>query len=325
MTARNCEDCGKLFSSRQSLFGHKKICKKRVIITEPIEHNYPQIEYDYPEQQSTIDESEQEPAFNPIAPPSINVPYFNQANEKKPIFTSPNNRFSPKPIDLTFNNNNSNINTNDDFDSCEHLQQQIEQLLLNDDLENAELTGKLVLEDRKLYELFVNERLPVLINRQEQLFHRRKELEREMAITPNQIEFIETELSNAVTIRDLDKLVKFHRFTSEYLLYEMKFNDRFVKEIHALKIMKDNVESFRNLNIKRDFIQSPLQIKKVNEMLQTNEKKIHRQLILQGGSIILVVLIAFLVMLSFSWIQLIEMIAISLFVFLFLKYKNEFV
>jgi DNA-binding Xre family transcriptional regulator len=266
--------CGKLFTHRQSLYRHKRTCgRKNIIITEPAEpeHNLPQIEYYQTEPDHNSDESAEFRGDDA----SDEVPYYNKpSEEKKPFFNSKVEEKDKEHSPRRFPNNYIDLSKETyNFDTCDHLRKQIEQLLLTNDMENAELAGKLVLEDRKLYENYVNNKLNSLLAERETVFCRRKELEREMGITPMQYEQINYEVNNITSMNDLERLCKFHKYYFEHLLYEMRFNEKFVKTIPALKIMKENVENFKNLNVKRDFVKTGLDPVKVNEMIYHTETK----------------------------------------------------
>lgn len=335
-----CE-CGKLFNHRQSLFRHKKSCTtsqtKNTIVSEPANNNYPQIEYiveqngvqiedipinthkrnDHQNNGNDDDEGDIDPPFNPT-PPNSNF-YYNQPSTKPPLFSSPNiksnnNNYQNGSTSKLFNK--STVDLTGQYETCEHLQLQIEQLLLNNDVETAEIAGKLVLEDRKLYESYVNAKLSEVSSRKEEAYIRRKELERELGITPQQIENIERELNEIRSLSELNKLVKLKRFTFEYLYYEMKYNERFVKEIPALQIMKHNVENFKNLHIKKDIMNSQLDESKINELLKSSHKKatekIIKHVILAVVGILLCILLLIMLFTLFSFTQILVLLLLLL-------------
>jgi hypothetical protein len=222
-------------------------------------------------------------------------------------------------------NNNSN---DQDFTTCEHLQQAIEQLLFNRNLEEARQIGKLVVKNPQLYQNYLNKNLTSSKFARDEKLQRRTALAVEMKINGPEVVVMEAEFRKVNNLTELEHLINLKKYNSEHLLYEMRYNEQFSKAIPAMEIMQEWVTEIANFDITHNF-DTGLNPSDIKEMLATSEKKavkkIHKKIIVIVAVVVFVVIFCCVFLVFYSWVDLVMLITlIGSAVFIF-KHKDAIV
>jgi uncharacterized membrane protein len=299
-STRACEYCGNQFACRQSLHKHKKSCRSRLsgVVNEPNEYPVmttqnsnvsPVVPNNY---QLTLQLPEHtQPAVDVISDissdGSVDEPYQKPNSFSKPSNTEYRYSFPAKTV--TPNSSSPPPNTHssrakyeppafsNEFATCEKLHNQIMKFLEKEESHSANTAGKLVLEDRRMYESYVNHHMHRIQKAQEHALVKKNESEREHGITPSQMLDIQDAVNSMPDRQALQKLYSFYKYAVEYVSYDAMYNEKFNKFIPALKIMKENVDNFKHLTLQHDIMQEKMSPMRVYEVQENTKEKLQKQ------------------------------------------------
>jgi hypothetical protein len=333
--------CGKIYTQRSNLSRHKAKCSKSIEANQQPMNQLTTIEVMAPAIDVMSDVSSD---MSVSLDDNINYRYSNNENNNNNFNSNSNNnnennnnnrsseyRFSFPTNKPTTANSTPKLSPKpeiplyNEIEGCQKLHKQIIKFLEKQDHESALLSGRLIIEDRRMYEKYVNYHLSRLQNEQENALVKKNQLQTETCINADQIETIQNEVSACPDKQSLEKLYLYHKFASEYMFYDAVYNEKFNKTITALHIMKDNVDNYKHLTIQHDMMKEPMSPMKVSQIEEKTKQKLQRQTYFYIFSCSVSVLLFAIITYFFNIVQVIMLFFVCLLVYSIYFFKLNFV